>query len=540
MRIIEVAWRFEDGYPLAVGETPKGVVEDPFLPSVTGPRCVGHLTLDRLQSDPTVLLTVTVEHHRVPSGTVWLAARRADGGEAHIRRTEIDRARWSADGRCTFEAPANLSELVHHGVRRHQFTWQWEWDEGNAAARTACGTSEHVLFLTLSVPQDPWRQIGSHAGDRALPWPSALTFATGLAAGARDHAEAARLIVESLWALGLPTGSARQRLRYSTGPNAYVLPQKQPVFFDFELFLTHFAESGRLVEIQCVEATALVTSVANLLGCSLVSVVIDAPNCCSFGLNRILPLGRTSDAGVRNFANHMVAGERGAAEDLSDTLVFDAALKINPAVDPTTETGDWRLAAGLPMGSGAGRTGDGRFLPQLVAGSSVRSCVISAGLPARVIRPRLFVGTSPCELVRFEHFVQLLRMLPAAEAPSSPVFGPLLDGFLRDREATVFTVPRAPELPQLPPQKQFLYKAPAGADSLNVDVWDGSSRDEAIVAMADLLASAQVPMERVAAGSGVAYASPDYGSLVWLVDSSVVRITAGSSSNIDVRTLLPA
>ena len=106
----------------------------------------------------------------------------------------------------------------------------------------------------------------------------------------------------------------------------YLLGAGRPQFFRSQVLLRHLAQRD-VVDLNCLEMTALIVSLANLLGSCLLPAEIES--CLlNFDTNCIWALGRTPGECRVNFQRHVVAVQTPQFADLSDARVCDDVRSV--------------------------------------------------------------------------------------------------------------------------------------------------------------------------------------------------------------------
>lgn len=232
-----------------------------------------------------------------PSGRIELRATRIGGGGTFV--TPIgDVVRTTVDFRGGTEASvvcrAALSRRV---VGLDTVRWRWEMDDGSGW--TAIGITEHEIAVTLGQPTAPW---GTSTG-RALtrPWWEVLEHACDVARGATTVEDAATAIAARALAGWRGAYEWKDSQNYAT--NALETPAR----FDCAAFLRLLAGDPRMAEfVDCSDLAAVVSTFANVLGCSLQQAVIKGP----LTVNPFLPAGHTTWHGRTDAGLHEVTMAR--------------------------------------------------------------------------------------------------------------------------------------------------------------------------------------------------------------------------------------
>jgi hypothetical protein len=222
---------------------------------------------------------------------------------------------------------ARLSDV---GVGVNNITWRWQF-LGPSGDWIDFAVSTHRIYIVLNEPCDPWNVKSSAGLQINLPWTEALDYACSWASGARDTTDAAKLITHALYELGPGKVLYNQSRRYTESADAFHCTQ----------FLFELRSSRTLLNINCNDCAAIVSTLANLLGCALYQSSIT-----SLTYNPILLIGRAAAEPVAAFNAHEVAWEFpcGETED-----VYDACLQLD-GNRSTAEFDDPLLATNMRFG----------------------------------------------------------------------------------------------------------------------------------------------------------------------------------------------
>ena len=134
-------------------------------------------------------------------------------------------------------------------VSKRQTTWSWQVLENGVW--TDFDTSQHTIYVTLTLPNAPWVQAGDLT---QLPWVDALDLACEWAFLAKTPDEAAQKITN----------------RVNRQSNESYTPITEFGFGDYylESYMQHVA-SGVPFVMNCTDCADAVTTLSNLLGCTL-------------------------------------------------------------------------------------------------------------------------------------------------------------------------------------------------------------------------------------------------------------------------------
>lgn len=127
----------------------------------------------------------------------------------------------------------------------------WKWQYSSNGTWIDFDTSTHTIYVVLGVPNAPWVQSGDAS---QLPWADALDQACAWALGAKTLDEAAERITT----------------RVNRQHTASYSPMTMFGYTDYNLasYLTHVSSGGSFV-MNCTDCADAVTTLSNLLGCSL-------------------------------------------------------------------------------------------------------------------------------------------------------------------------------------------------------------------------------------------------------------------------------
>ena len=229
---------------------------------------------------------------------------------------------------CELELALSNTGLGSACVGAHLTTWRWQI-RPIAGGKTSqplrwndLETTSHTVFTTLDTPTAPWQP---HAADLAVntqvPWVDAFDLACLWAAGSRSPGQAAASIARSFF--------RHPGLHYAApGDSRFVQPQNVDAR-ESEFHLTEMLDAlQRLTDtfVNCDDCASTVSTLANLLGCSLWQQRMENLN-----LPAIWPIGASSwQDSEEPWMYHEVAwGGTGRDED----PVYDACVGLRQ--DPT-------------------------------------------------------------------------------------------------------------------------------------------------------------------------------------------------------------
>ena len=265
----------------------------------------------------------------VPRGAGALRNRRAGGTLSSVgalAETPLDFAGGTM-ATIALDVPV-LNPRVDVGT----VAWAWEYRDGGTWHDA--GTSEHEIAMTLGPPTAPW--TGMH------PWWEVVRHACQGARGAANVADAAsKMAHHTFHAFG---GSA---YHWDGSTNYATNGREKPRAFDCATFLRLLAGEHLPDEVDCSDLAAVLSTFANILGCSLDQIAIGQP----LELNPVL-LANHREWGNRldRFGIHEFAVTGAAAPKLK---VWDGCLQVSsagaPASPGTTAPVPADVPAGMPL-----------------------------------------------------------------------------------------------------------------------------------------------------------------------------------------------
>jgi hypothetical protein len=243
----------------------------------------------------------------------------------------------------TFELTSRISRT---GVRADTVTWQWQYRLSPSEMWQDMDRTQHLIYLLLDMPTDPWSVEPMTDGNRYLPWTDALDYACWWGRLAGDKDTAASLITDRLYHIGPSV------LKYDCpggGTTNYAYP-----IFNMSAFIERLRGGRGLGPyVNCSDCATIVSTFSNLVGCDLWQSQLGR----DFALNPILAIGTSiwepaclsSEFGwVGRFDYHEVAW-KGACT--SNDAVFDACLKVDGDSDPTRAPHTPLLAVNMRFGT---------------------------------------------------------------------------------------------------------------------------------------------------------------------------------------------
>lgn len=195
------------------------------------------------------------------------------------------------------------------GAVAHEFV-QWKWQV--TGAQVVPEFTEHEVYTVPDRPTDPWDPTGLKA--LAAPWKEALDIACSWARGARSPKEVLSGITVALYNLGLQSPP-----RFVYGCKSFADAKS----FQLAKFLQALEGDG--TSVDCADCATVVSTFANLLGCSSWQVVLNTPNGIPFVTNPVRAIG-CRDGAEFPFNQHETVWD--VADELQGT-VWDACLGID-------------------------------------------------------------------------------------------------------------------------------------------------------------------------------------------------------------------
>jgi hypothetical protein len=487
-----------------------------------------------------IKLTVELQSNPAPTQRVWIKATPLKSPHilGSIPPTTVEPGQWvGTHSKVVIALEADV--LRDAGVGQHRAAWQWHWgfDANNTGRKLA--RSEHLLLTTIQPPTDPWSRAAVSPASQTTPWLAALVQACDWGKGAKTERQAAEKIVKAFFALGAPCRKKRVCFRYNGDAFLYMDPgMANPRWFDLERFLHDVArgKSEGPIEINCLEGAAIVATFANLLGCSLDPCVIEGPSCDDlFHLNRIRPLGRSSDQFFREFVFHVVAADRGRSANLSDARIYDTTLKVDADPNPARKPNEFILATGMALGSKTSKPGKAKYFPQLITRKSIKGCSARRVSHAMVRQPPKQESGDVCPVTRYTRYLK--ELLLAGPSTGAPATGPTIlniTGYARTKlVARQPGIPRA-GLPRVPDRTQMLFEWKSKRRAIQVDLWIDEDPWVNLSFMAELLATSEVPPTRLNLNGGLAYTVPGKRTVIVFLQGAAARFSSVGFSEVNM------
>ena len=310
---------------------------------------------------PTVNQQITIQADfsflQPPSGPVLVRARAIDQNDKVLGNV-VETAIPHQGGRVAF----NLADMQmwNRGTGRYPVSWQWQFQIVGANSWIDFVRTDHVVFVTLDVPDAPWTQGVSAADQRLWPWIRVLTWACAWGDGVKltstGLAGAAKKLVRKLEA-GL-----YEQGRRPTVPLQYLEVDKSDYTQEFPapvFFLTAFLDlldgnpaSGNTTQVNCSDCASALATFANALGCDVQQRRITHEDDFMLRTNRIVLIGESDkNPETHWFGYHEFVARQRASDNA--LLIHDACLKIDADEDPTRvdEEHLFDLAEGMELGA---------------------------------------------------------------------------------------------------------------------------------------------------------------------------------------------
>ncbi len=291
-----------------------------------------------------------------PSGAVQVRARAVDQNDkvlGNVVETPIP----PQGGRVALSL-ADV-QMWDRGTGRYEVSWQWQFQIAGANSWIDFVRTDHVVFVTLDVPGEPWTQGSSVADQRLWPWVRVLTWACAWGDGVKltstGLAGAAKKLMRKLEA-GLHEQGRRQSvpLQYFLNQTDYTDDFPAPVFFctAFLDLLDGVPAPGKTAQVNCSDCASALATFANAVGCNVQQKRITHEDGSNLRTNRIIVIGESGDAPETHWFSHHEFVARQRASD-NALLIHDSCLKIDADEDPTRDDDDhlFDFAEGMELGA---------------------------------------------------------------------------------------------------------------------------------------------------------------------------------------------
>jgi hypothetical protein len=265
-----------------------------------------------------------------------------------------------------------------NGVGRHDDVWDWVYTDSRQHRHSA-GVSRHRIYTLLAQPSAPWDATSGNS--YVWPWREALDFACEWARYSATPEEAARKIGERLADATDPSGR-RPMLHYDIR-DTYNAFAHDPFFDCVEFLRTLNGERDAMHKVDCSDIAAMLSTLANIVGCNLSTLVIrsNGPD-KHFLTNPVQPIGLSEFSEPFRFTYHEVAfsGKPGP-----EGVIWDACFRVDGDKDPTS-------APHLPhraLNLGFGNAGDLGYLDRLIRPMSRPFVSTAIEQPNRSVTPMI-------------------------------------------------------------------------------------------------------------------------------------------------------
>lgn len=221
------------------------------------------------------------------------------------------------------------------GVNANTVTWLWQYRSRGRDRWITFETTRHRIYTILRLPSGPWTREPLADNNTQLPWSEVLEFACTWAAGSRNVDEAASRITREVRLLETTLDVAWDPCPAYTDDSS----------FDCSNFLNLIrGGAGKGLKLNCTDLASVVSTFANVVGCSLWQSTMSGG--ASFFTNPIRLLGDTTFQSVQ-FAIHEVAWKGACTENEE---VFDACVLVDGDDDPVNAPHIPKLPANLRFG----------------------------------------------------------------------------------------------------------------------------------------------------------------------------------------------
>ena len=213
------------------------------------------------------------------------------------------------------------SKVATAGVGVHVIHWEWQYRQHEKASWTTFAKTSHRIYTVLRVPKRPWLQHPYTPDNTQLPWTEVLDFACDWAKESKDPDQAAAKVTKSFRDVEKVFFISYDLSAFYSGLN-----------FDCTAFLDLIRGGiGIGNKLNCSDCATVVSTFANILGCSLWQSTMDGTYGMTFPTNPIRLFGRTCWR-PSNFGSHEVAWKGRCTECES---FFDATLELDGDDFPT-------------------------------------------------------------------------------------------------------------------------------------------------------------------------------------------------------------
>lgn len=213
-------------------------------------------------------------------------------------------------------------------VSKRNVTWRWQYEQNGVW--TDFDTSDHTIYVTLALPNAPWVQSGDAS---QLPWAIALDQACTWAVLAKTLDDVAAFITRGV----------------NRVPNVSYTPSTLFVDFitgNYELQAYLAALAGGSFQMNCTDCADAVTTLSNLLGCTLAEGQFGTLNTKTF-------LTLSGDPNVAgdwvqwNWGYHEICWQN----DFSSNTCWDGCLQLDMSNNPGTHVAQLPVKMPFDIGS---------------------------------------------------------------------------------------------------------------------------------------------------------------------------------------------
>ena len=391
------------------------------------------LTIQAHFSFPDALLT--------PAGPVQVRARVIDPDHRIIGEVK-QAAVHPPGGSVTFDLAG--VQIWNRGIGKYAVSWQWQYQLTAGSSWIDFERSDHIIYVTLTVPGAPWTQGASLADQGRWPWARVLDWACKWGKGVKltstGEAGAAKKLVKKLeaglFALGYRDAVAIEYV----GDAVYTSDSSDRVFFctKFLDLLDGDPPAATGTGVNCSDYASALATFANALGCDVLQKRLVRQDGTAFRTNRVVIVGESpNQPETRLFGYHEFVVRKRQSDNA--LMVHDALLQIDMDKDPTSadEGHKFDLAEGRLLGAFVEKPGTLRYAHRLLKPANWNDgelqdmdfrCIDDC--TGQVNRTDRFV------MGRFQSFRDNVERLAPVDGPNIPVdfSPPVVPGFaLYDR-----------------------------------------------------------------------------------------------------------
>jgi hypothetical protein len=334
--------------------------------TLADPEAVAFAMIPTAGQTLTVTADFTVSDPEGPgtTPTAWIRARALDPARAvlgHVREQQIT---LPPAGGNTGPVQMTLDQPAFHqkGVGRYDVLWTWQVRVEGSGDWILFQQTQHLAFIILDVPGDPWTQAPSPIPGRSWPWTRALEAACSWASAVKPgknlntaRKKVAKRVEAAVHALG-----ATGLIQYHQ--DADLVDGQDPGRYRASRFLDVVEGTADSLPqlMNCEDCAVTVAVFANLLGAglSLLKVEREPGN---LHVNDVKLLGNKNFSSMFDYHDIAVRGLDSSAQ------VFDATLQ--PDWDVTAGQ-DFKLTQGRRRGPQADTGGTGYLQRLLEPGHS--------------------------------------------------------------------------------------------------------------------------------------------------------------------------